>query len=132
MDCTSIVRCCCYSHSLTQLWVLPPQIVVKLLPLMIGWFALNVPSGLGLYYLSNTILTTGQQVFLRKLGGALQPVLGLLDTSSLAWVQLLRAVLTPWPHSAPADRRPAGCAQPKCHGAGCQGIHTMHLAQTCF
>jgi YidC/Oxa1 family membrane protein insertase len=40
------------------------------LPLMVGWFALNVPSGLGLYYLSNTLVTTGQQVWLRKLGGA--------------------------------------------------------------
>ncbi|KAF8070861.1 ALB3.1 [Scenedesmus sp. PABB004] len=41
-----------------------------LLPLMVGWFALNVPSGLGLYYLSNTALTTGVQLWLRKLGGA--------------------------------------------------------------
>eukprot|EP00879_Flechtneria_rotunda_P004494 GHRR01004748.1.p1 GENE.GHRR01004748.1~~GHRR01004748.1.p1 ORF type:complete len:430 (+),score=134.04 GHRR01004748.1:669-1958(+) len=40
------------------------------LPLMVGWFALNVPSGLGLYYLSNTVITTLIQVWLRKLGGA--------------------------------------------------------------
>nr|ADI46852.1 ALB3_1f [Volvox carteri f. nagariensis] len=40
------------------------------LPVMIGWFALNVPSGLSLYYLSNTILSTAQQVYLKKLGGA--------------------------------------------------------------
>lgn len=44
--------------------------IVKFLPLMIGWFALNLPSGLGLYYLSNTVLTTAQQIYLRKLGGA--------------------------------------------------------------
>jgi len=37
---------------------------------MVGWFALNVPSGLALYYLSNTLVTMGQQVYLRKLGGA--------------------------------------------------------------
>jgi YidC/Oxa1 family membrane protein insertase len=42
------------------------------LPLMIGWFSLNVPSGLSLYYFSNTFFTTAQQVFLRKLGGAKQ------------------------------------------------------------
>jgi hypothetical protein len=47
-----------------------PQILIKALPLMIGWFALNLPSGLGLYYLSNTVLTTGQQLFLRKYSGA--------------------------------------------------------------
>ncbi|KAF6261609.1 60Kd inner membrane protein-domain-containing protein [Scenedesmus sp. NREL 46B-D3] len=40
------------------------------LPMMIGWFALNVPSGLGLYYLANTVFTTLVQVWLRKLGGA--------------------------------------------------------------
>eukprot|EP00775_Hariotina_reticulata_P005563 gene5563-5800_t len=40
------------------------------LPLMVGWFSLNVPSGLGLYYLSNTVMTTLIQVWLRKLGGA--------------------------------------------------------------
>lgn len=36
---------------------------------MVGWFALNVPSGLSLYYFSNTVLTGATQVFLRKLGG---------------------------------------------------------------
>ncbi|CAG9467601.1 unnamed protein product [Pedinophyceae sp. YPF-701] len=45
-------------------------ILVKLLPLMLGWFALNVPSGISLYYFSNTVLTTAQQIYLRKLGGA--------------------------------------------------------------
>ncbi|KXZ53449.1 ALB31 protein [Gonium pectorale] len=40
------------------------------LPLMIGWFSLNVPSGLSLYYLSNTVLSAATQVYLKKLGGA--------------------------------------------------------------
>jgi len=43
--------------------------IVKFLPLMVGWFSLNVPSGLSLYYFSNTVLTSAQQIFLRKLGG---------------------------------------------------------------
>ncbi len=37
---------------------------------MIGWFSLNLPSGLSLYYFSNTVFTSAQQIFLRKLGGA--------------------------------------------------------------
>jgi len=45
------------------------KIIVALLPLMIGWFSLNVPSGLSLYYFSNTVITSATQVFLRKLGG---------------------------------------------------------------
>jgi hypothetical protein len=36
---------------------------------MVGWFALNVPSGLSLYYFSNTLITSGIQIWLRKLGG---------------------------------------------------------------
>jgi len=46
------------------------KVLYALLPTMIGWFALNVPSGLGLYYLTNTAVTTAIQVWLRKLGGA--------------------------------------------------------------
>lgn len=45
------------------------QLIVKFLPFMIGWFSLNLPSGLGLYYFANTVLTTAQQIYLRKLGG---------------------------------------------------------------
>jgi len=46
------------------------QLILKFLPLMIGYFALSVPSGLSLYWLTNNILSTGQQVYLRQLGGA--------------------------------------------------------------
>ncbi|XP_047181111.1 ALBINO3-like protein 1, chloroplastic isoform X1 [Vigna umbellata] len=50
------------------------QVLTKFLPLMIGYFALSVPSGLSLYWLTNNILSTGQQVWLQKLGGAKNPV----------------------------------------------------------
>mmetsp|Transcript_2106 Transcript_2106/g.2962 ORF Transcript_2106/g.2962 Transcript_2106/m.2962 type:complete len:453 (+) Transcript_2106:94-1452(+) len=40
--------------------------ILKFLPLMIGWFALNVPSGLSLYWITNNVLTTAQQVYLRN------------------------------------------------------------------
>ena len=40
-------------------------------PFMVGWFALNVPSGLSLYYFSNTVITSAIQIWLRKLGGTL-------------------------------------------------------------
>lgn len=46
------------------------QAITKFLPLMIGYFALSVPSGLSLYWLTNNILSTAQQVWLQKLGGA--------------------------------------------------------------
>ena len=42
------------------------QAILKFLPLMIGWFSLNVPSGLGLYWLTNNFLTTASTVFIRQ------------------------------------------------------------------
>lgn len=39
------------------------------LPFMVGWFSLNLPAGLSLYYFSNITLTSAQQIWLRKLGG---------------------------------------------------------------
>lgn len=45
-------------------------LVFKFLPLMIGYFALSVPSGLSIYWFTNNLLSTAQQVWLRKLGGA--------------------------------------------------------------
>ncbi|CAL0333120.1 unnamed protein product [Lupinus luteus] len=50
------------------------QALTKVLPLMIGYFALSVPSGLSLYWLTNNILSTAQQVWLQKLGGAKNPI----------------------------------------------------------
>lgn len=40
------------------------------LPFLVGWFSLNLPAGLSLYYFSNITLTSAQQIWLRKLGGA--------------------------------------------------------------
>lgn len=51
------------------------QALTKILPLMIGYFALSVPSGLSLYWFTNNILSTAQQVWLQKLGGAKTPVI---------------------------------------------------------
>lgn len=45
-------------------------LVLKFLPLMIGYFSLSVPSGLSIYWFTNNLLSTAQQVWLRKLGGA--------------------------------------------------------------
>eukprot|EP00798_Chlamydomonas_sp_ICE-L_P013718 gene13718-19613_t len=44
----------------------PSTAILKFLPLMIGWFSLNVPSGLTLYWFVNNILSTAQQVYLKS------------------------------------------------------------------
>ncbi|CAN1150413.1 Inner membrane protein PPF-1, chloroplastic [Linum perenne] len=45
-------------------------LIFKFLPLMIGYFSLSVPSGLTIYWFTNNVLSTAQQVWLRQLGGA--------------------------------------------------------------
>ena len=42
------------------------QAILKFLPVMIGFFSLNVPAGLTLYWFANNILSTAQTVYLRK------------------------------------------------------------------
>lgn len=34
------------------------NIILKLLPLLIGWFAVNVPAALGIYWVANNVVTT--------------------------------------------------------------------------
>jgi len=46
------------------------EVLGYVLPLVIGYFSLNVPSGLALYYLSNTLITSALQLYLREYGGA--------------------------------------------------------------
>ncbi|XVE85216.1 hypothetical protein DITRI_Ditri17bG0073800 [Diplodiscus trichospermus] len=55
------------------------QALTKFLPLMIGYFALSVPSGLSLYWFTNNVLSTVQQVWLQQLGGAKNPAKQLND-----------------------------------------------------
>ena len=52
------------------------QQILKFLPLMIGWFSLNVPAGLGVYWVINNLLSTGQQYFIRQQVKGLQPAGG--------------------------------------------------------
>jgi YidC/Oxa1 family membrane protein insertase len=49
------------------------QQILKFLPLMIGWFSLNVPAGLGVYWVINNLLSTGQQWYIRQQVKAMQP-----------------------------------------------------------
>lgn len=42
-------------------------LALRLLPLMIGWFSLNAPAGLGLYWTFNNILTTATTVTVKRM-----------------------------------------------------------------
>merc|ERR1719460_2801453 len=42
------------------------QAILNFLPFMIGWFSLNVPSGLALYWLANNLVTTSTTLLIRN------------------------------------------------------------------
>lgn len=42
------------------------NVILKVLPLMIGWFSLNVPAALSLYWVVNNIVTTGTSLIIRN------------------------------------------------------------------
>ena len=42
------------------------QIIMKVLPLMIGWFSLNVPAALGIYWITNNLITTALTLQIRS------------------------------------------------------------------
>jgi len=50
------------------------NIILKFLPLMIGWFSLNVPSALTVYWLTNNFITTGTSLFVRSQVKTPEPV----------------------------------------------------------
>jgi len=43
------------------------NVILKVLPFMIGWFALNVPSALGIYWVINNIVTTASTLYVRSI-----------------------------------------------------------------
>ncbi len=42
------------------------NVILKVLPLMIGWFSLNVPAALCVYWFVNNVITTGLSLFIRS------------------------------------------------------------------
>lgn len=62
------------------------QAILKFLPLMIGWFSLNVPSGLGLYWITNNVVTTATTLLIRRSVGT--PELATAGTGSVTAAEL--------------------------------------------
>lgn len=42
------------------------NVILKVLPFMIGWFALNVPAALGVYWVVNNVVTTASTLYVRN------------------------------------------------------------------
>lgn len=42
------------------------NVILKILPIMIGWFALNVPAALSVYWITNNLITTATSLWIRN------------------------------------------------------------------
>lgn len=63
--------------------------ILKYLPLMIGWFSLNVPSGLGIYWITNNLVSTA--ISLRCVAGkACMDACRLFGMDVFAWIDRAR------------------------------------------
>jgi YidC/Oxa1 family membrane protein insertase len=78
---------------------------IKFLPLLIGWFSLNVPAALGIYWVANNFITTALTLQIRS---GIKPVVPVTDggggSSNAANVIDLESTFTP----APLREKPAG------------------------
>jgi YidC/Oxa1 family membrane protein insertase len=75
--------------------------VLKLLPLMIGWFSLNVPSALCVYWVTNNIVTTATSIIIRN-GLKMEPV-AVVGSTAAASPQKTNVFTPP-----PIREKPAG------------------------
>jgi len=57
------------------------NVILKVLPFMIGWFALNVPAALGIYWVINNIVTTASTLYVRSTMPVMAAVGGGTDTT---------------------------------------------------
>lgn len=76
------------------------NVVLKILPVMIGWFALNVPAALTIYWVVNNIVTTTTTLAIRNS----------MDMTPVTSGSSSSAVAEPAPIFAPPREKPAGFA----------------------
>jgi len=76
------------------------NVILKILPIMIGWFSLNVPAALCVYWLVNNFVTTGTSLFLRS-QTKFEPVSASASASSAATIEPPTTIFAP-PREKPA------------------------------
>lgn len=82
------------------------NIVLKLLPLMLGFFSISVPAALGVYWVSNNIITTLLTIQIRSSLDATPPALSTDGSATARAIDTPVATFTP----APLREKPAGFA----------------------
>jgi len=79
------------------------NLIFKILPFMIGWFSLNVPAALGVYWVVNNIITTATSLAIRNS----------LKVETVTPGATAESLNPPKQIFAPPPEKPAGFAAPK-------------------
>jgi len=79
---------------------------IKFLPLLIGWFSLNVPAALGIYWVANNFITTALTLQIRSGIQTVTPVSSGSSSAAAANAIDVQSTFTP----APIREKPAGFA----------------------
>lgn len=77
---------------------------LKFLPLMIGWFSLNVPAALGIYWVANNFITTALTLQIRSGLKPVEPVIAGSSGGGASSAIDVKSTFTP----APIREKPAG------------------------
>lgn len=73
------------------------NVILKVLPFMIGWFALNVPAALGVYWVVNNIVTTATTLYVRNTMPKIEPVSGGAAAASTSVMDATTTSFNPTP-----------------------------------
>lgn len=69
--------------------------ILKVLPLMIGWFSLSVPAALSVYWVTNNIVTTASTLWIRSMMPPPVPKAGTTSSGSSTATMSAPAIFTP-------------------------------------
>jgi len=94
--------------------------VLKFLPLLIGWFSLNVPAALGIYWVANNFITTALTLQIRGSFDAVTPVTSVTSGGAKV-VDATTTSFTP----APIREKPAGFSSGTADSDGIKPITAM-------
>jgi YidC/Oxa1 family membrane protein insertase len=89
--------------------------ILKFLPLIIGWFSLNVPSALCLYWVTNNLVTTATTLLIKN-SMKMEPAVA--STSGAASAPLKSDIFAP----PPMREKPAGFSSPAVNSDGVKRI----------
>lgn len=92
------------------------NILLKVLPFVLGWFSLNVPSGLTLYWFTNNILSTAQSVYLKR--NAPTPSIPSIDESEKPAREYVEAEVNKSKPSSSKEPTPAADSTAQASGFG--------------